>query len=137
MNPEHDREMDEVTARTTPGTDPRVEELAQERERDRDPRTEDRGTVMDRGNLVDRGEYSSGSNGELDEYRDRFADAQSRFIDDPKRAVEEARSVVQAAVDRLMRAAAEESASGDDTEQMRMAMQRYRSLFDRLVESTR
>ena len=178
MNPEEpvrrdemtDDEMADVQARTTPGTDPRVEELRREQEmRDRgEPRTAtgdpaeddraaapayggvnqdtdyengpgERGTVMDRGNLVDRGEYgaSSGAGAGLEEYRARFTDAQTRFIDDPKGAVEEARSVLEEAVDRLMGSPADDSATTDETERMRMTMQRYRSLFDRLVETGR
>ena len=158
-------EMSDVQARTTPGTDPRVEELRREQEmRDRpagyaaeddraaapayggvnqdtayQPGPAERGTVMDRGNMVDQGEYASSAAGEtgMEAYRTRFADAQARFIDDPKGAVNDARSVLEEAVDRFMNSVSGDDGAADDTERMRMAMQRYRSLFERLVESGR
>lgn len=132
----HGREMDDIEARTTPGTDPRVEELRGEQEmRDSEPRDPAQARP-EPGGYGTAGTASTMGLG-LDEYRTRFADAQSRFIDDPKGAVEEARSVVEQAVDRLMESVRSDAGGTDDTEQMRVAMRRYRDLFDRLAEATR
>jgi hypothetical protein len=67
---------------------------------------------------------------ELVGYRDRFADLQTRFIDDPKGATDQACSLVKEAVDRMMDSMLE----AGDTEQMRMAMQRYRNVLETVAE---
>ena len=69
---------------------------------------------------------------ELAGYRDRFADLQAHFIDDPKGATDQAGSLLKEAVDRLM-----ESMSKDgDTERMRVGMQRYRHALETIVDET-
>ena len=68
----------------------------------------------------------------LDDFRARFDEAQARFIDDPKGAVEAARSALEAAVDRFMALMRHDPGATADTEQMRLAMRRYRALFDQL-----
>lgn len=174
--------MDEVRANTTPGTDPRVEEMSREQTADRasegqdlqdrrmdramdgagddtiDDRTMhghgqgerlmgDRGMdgrgVDERDMTGDPNTYSQGGDGRMDDpvahYRTRFAEAQARFIDDPKSALDEARSVVEEAIDKYMDSLRMDAGAGGsgDTEQMRRAMQRYRDLFDRLAGGSR
>ncbi len=68
----------------------------------------------------------------LDDFRARFDEAQARFIDDPSGAVEAARSALEAAVDRFMASIRHDAGATADTEQMRLAMRRYRALFDQL-----
>jgi len=80
--------------------------------------------------------------GELEEFRSRWSAIQSEFVDQPRRSVEEADELVAAVMKRLTEVFAGERekmehewASGDDvsTEDLRIALRRYRSFFDRLL----
>lgn len=79
---------------------------------------------------------------ELHNFRARWNQAQTSFVDEPRKAVEQADSLVANVVTRLAeqfsneRAKLEEQWSkGDDvnTEDLRQALRRYRSFFDRLL----
>lgn len=79
---------------------------------------------------------------ELEELRNRWSGVQTAFVDEPRRAVEQADSLVASAMKRLAEVFAEERAKlekqwdrGDDvsTEDLRIALQRYRSFFQRLL----
>jgi hypothetical protein len=81
-------------------------------------------------------------NNELDELRNRWSGVQTAFVDEPRRAVEQADSLVASAMKRLAEVFADERAKlekqwdrGDDvsTEDLRIALQRYRSFFQRLL----
>jgi hypothetical protein len=61
---------------------------------------------------------------------------QARFIDDPQAAVEGARSLVEEAVDRMMQTIRADLGDHADTEQMRLAIQRYREVMDRIGSAT-
>jgi hypothetical protein len=74
--------------------------------------------------------------------RTRWSDVQAGFVDEPRRAVEQADSLVAEVMKRLAEGFANERASlehqwdrGDNvtTEDLRVALQRYRSFFDRLL----
>jgi hypothetical protein len=74
--------------------------------------------------------------------RDRWSDVQAGFVDEPRRAVEQADSLVADVMKRLADSFAGQRASlekqwdrGDNvtTEDLRVALQRYRSFFDRLL----
>lgn len=74
--------------------------------------------------------------------RGRWDAIQTSFVDEPRQAVEQADSLVATAMKRLAEIFAEERASldgqwdrGDDvsTEDLRLALQRYRSFFGRLL----
>ena|SRR5215207_3661235 len=76
------------------------------------------------------------------ELRERWTDVQSAFVDEPRTAVEQADALVADVMKRLATGFAGERKSlegqwsrGDDvsTEDLRLAMQRYRSFFDRLL----
>ena len=76
------------------------------------------------------------------ELRDRWTDIQSAFVDEPRTAVEQADALVADVMKRLAAGFADERKSlegqwsrGDDvsTEDLRLALQRYRSFFDRLL----
>jgi hypothetical protein len=82
--------------------------------------------------------------GEVTELRDRWTDVQSAFVDEPRKAVEQADKLVATAMKRLAEGFANERsnlekqwARGGDvsTEDLRVAMQRYRSFFDRLLNA--
>lgn len=79
---------------------------------------------------------------ELDELRNRWTTVQAAFVDEPRRAVEQADGLVASAMKRLAEVFAEERSnlerqwdSGDNvsTEDLRIALQRYRSFFQRLL----
>lgn len=75
------------------------------------------------------------------ELRAHWQQLQLRFVDDPRGVVTEAQSLVGEAVQRLTTAMADQQreldtwASGDtgETEQLRVALQRYRDFFDRIL----
>ena len=79
---------------------------------------------------------------ELDDYRSRWRAVQVRFVDEPRDTVKEADALVAELMQRLAQTFAEERSNlesqwerGTDvsTEDLRLAMQRYRSFFDRLL----
>lgn len=74
--------------------------------------------------------------------RKQWSDAQAGFVDDPRHAVEQADSLVAGVIKRLTDSFAGERSKlegqwsrGENvsTEDLRMALQRYRSFFDRLL----
>ncbi len=79
---------------------------------------------------------------ELQGLRTRWKDIQTGFVDEPRKAVEQADGLVASAMKRLAEVFAEERAGlekqwdrGDSvsTEDLRVALQRYRTFFDRLL----
>lgn len=81
-------------------------------------------------------------NDELEELRNRWSTVQTAFVDEPRRAVEQADGLVASAMKRLAEVFAEERSNlehqwdrGDNvsTEDLRIALQRYRSFFQRLL----
>jgi hypothetical protein len=79
---------------------------------------------------------------ELEELRNRWSGVQTAFVDEPRRAVEQADGLVASAMKRLAEVFAEERSEleqqwdrGDNvsTEDLRIALQRYRSFFHRLL----
>src|SRR5215470_9296747 len=81
-------------------------------------------------------------NNELEGLRTRWKEIQTAFVDEPRKAVEQADSLVASAMKRLAEVFAEERSKlekqwdrGDSvsTEDLRVALQRYRSFFHRLL----
>ena len=79
---------------------------------------------------------------ELQGLRTRWKEIQTAFVDEPRRAVEQADSLVASAMKRLAEVFAEERAGLEkqwdrgesvSTEDLRVALQRYRAFFDRLL----
>jgi hypothetical protein len=79
---------------------------------------------------------------QVHELRTRWADVQTGFVDEPRRAIEQADALVADAMKRLAQSFANERAQlesqwsgGSDvsTEDLRLALRRYRSFFDRLL----
>ena len=84
------------------------------------------------------------SDSDVADLRSRWSNVQTGFVDEPRRAVEEADKLVAAVMQRLGEGFANERASlekawdrGDNisTEDLRVALRRYRSFFDRLLNA--
>lgn len=80
--------------------------------------------------------------GDADGYRTRWSAIQTGFVDEPRRAVEEADALVAEVVKRLAESFAGERQKLEadwerndtvSTEDLRQAMRRYRSFFERLL----
>jgi hypothetical protein len=80
--------------------------------------------------------------GEAEEFRSRWYATQAGFVDEPRKAVQEADELVATVMKRLAEVFAGERERlerdwdrGDDisTEDLRVALRRYRSFFDRLL----
>ena len=83
------------------------------------------------------------SESEVGDFRSRWGNVQAGFVDEPRRAVEDADNLVASLMKKLAEGFANERArleqqwdSGDNvsTEDLRLALQRYRSFFDRLLK---
>jgi hypothetical protein len=79
---------------------------------------------------------------ELDDFRRRWQDVQGSFVDDPRTAVRNADELVASLMTRLAQLFADERGKLEhewdegekvSTEDLRVALQRYRSFFDRLL----
>ena len=79
---------------------------------------------------------------ETSNFRTRWTDIQTGFVDQPRRSVEEADGLVAEVIKRMANSFAEERSRlegqwdrGDDvsTVDLRVALQRYRTFFDRLL----
>ena len=79
---------------------------------------------------------------ELQGLRTRWKEIQTAFVDEPRKAVEQADSLVASAMKRLAEVFAEERSGLEkqwdrgesvSTEDLRVALQRYRTFFDRLL----
>ncbi|MFC3501002.1 hypothetical protein ACFOOK_08505 [Micromonospora krabiensis] len=74
-------------------------------------------------------------------FRDRWRDVQLRFVDDPRAAAAEAQAMVEEAIEALSAAltaqrntlGAWQEAGAADTEELRMAVRRYRDFLDRVL----
>ena len=79
---------------------------------------------------------------EADDLRRRWTDIQAAFVDEPRNAVQNADALVASAMKRLAEIFAQERSKLEqqwakgadvDTEDLRIALRRYRSFFDRLL----
>jgi hypothetical protein len=80
---------------------------------------------------------------EMGDFRAQWSKVQTGFVDEPRRTVEDADKLVAAVMQRLAEGFANERSGlekqwdrGDNvsTEDLRVALQRYRSFFDRLLK---
>ena len=83
------------------------------------------------------------SESEMGDFRSQWSKLQSAFVDEPRRTVEDADKLVASVMQRLAEGFANERSGlekqwdrGDNvsTEDLRVALQRYRSFFDRLLK---
>ncbi len=81
-------------------------------------------------------------NAEAEKFRNRWLDLQAGFVDEPRAAVKNADGLVAEVIQRLAQSFADERSglerqwdSGEEvsTEDLRVALRRYRSFFDRLL----
>lgn len=117
---------------------------------DRDADTDQPGTTGATPTTPSTGSTATASNqatplfptGDAEGFRSRWMEIQTGFVDEPRRAVEQADGLVAESMKRLAQVFADERAKleeqwsrGDDisTEELRVALQRYRSFFDRLL----
>jgi hypothetical protein len=79
---------------------------------------------------------------QAEDFRGRWSDIQASFVDEPRRAVEQADGLVAEVMQRLAQVFADErkkleqqwdKGGETDTEELRQALRRYRSFFDRLL----
>jgi hypothetical protein len=79
---------------------------------------------------------------EAKDFRARWTEIQTAFVDEPRRAVEQADALVAEVIQRLANSFSQARSSlegqwgrGDDvsTEDLRVTLQRYRAFFDRLL----
>ncbi|GAB3451709.1 hypothetical protein [Actinophytocola sediminis] len=73
---------------------------------------------------------------DVERFRGRLRELQADFVDDPARAVRDAKQLLGEAMTTLSEAVAERGRvpdPGDDTEDLRVALRRYRSTLDRLL----
>jgi len=79
---------------------------------------------------------------ELNQVIRKWRDIQADFVDQPKRAMQEADELVSELIDRLTRTFADQreqlearwgNSESVSTEDLRMELQRYRSFFERLI----
>jgi hypothetical protein len=79
---------------------------------------------------------------EIDELKSRWNLIQGEFVDEPHTAVEQAKTLVAEMVDKVERKLSEQQSSLNEsidgheeisTEDLRIALQRYRSFFNRLL----
>jgi len=84
------------------------------------------------------------SDSDIGDLRSRWGDVQAGFVDEPRRSVEQADQLVATVMQRLAEGFANERASlekqwesGDNvsTEDLRVALQRYRAFFGRLLNA--
>ena len=82
------------------------------------------------------------SESEMGDFRSQWSKVQTGFVDEPRRTVEDADKLVASVMQRLAEGFANERSGlekqwdrGDNvsTEDLRVALQRYRSFFDRLL----
>lgn len=134
MQPQHtEDESDEVAEARPMPTPPETEETREEESDHLDSSNEGSHEIDERPLFDDN---------ELGTYRSRWDDVQARFVDDPRGTVKDADALVNDVMERLTQTFTDERSSlesqwseGKDasTEDLRVAMQRYRSFFARLL----
>lgn len=136
MQPQHteDTDSDEVAEARPMSAPPETEETPEEESDRLDPTDERSHEIDERRPLFD--------DDELGTYRSRWDEVQARFVDDPRGTVKDADALVNDVMKQLTQTFTDERSSlesqwseGKDasTEDLRVAMQRYRSFFARLL----
>ena len=135
---EHARTVDPL-AETAPDSDPLVEEAP-----DKDPLAEPVPATVASADAAGAGQARPAGLGSADD-QERFAarwqEIQAGFVDEPRRAVQDADALVVDMMDRLARMLASEREQLESlgetgkvsTEDLRQGLRRYRSLFERLL----
>jgi hypothetical protein len=135
---EHPRMVDPL-AETAPDGDPLVEEAP-----DKDPLAEPVPAAVASADAVDAGQAGPAGLGSADDqerFTARWQEIQAGFVDEPRRAVQDADALVVDMMDRLARMLASEREQLESlgetgkvsTEDLRQGLRRYRTLFERLL----
>jgi hypothetical protein len=121
---------------------PEGSEQAEDREADMSTGTMTGGGTADADTDTDTGPLLDDT--DQTDFQGRWAEIQTRFVDDPRSAVEDADELVAAVMKRLADGFADERerletvwSRGEDvgTEDLRVALQRYRAFFHRLLST--
>jgi hypothetical protein len=140
---EHVRTVDPL-AETAPDSDPLVEPdgdpLAEEAQ-DKDPLAEPVPAAVASADAGQAGPAGLGSADDQERFTARWQEIQAGFVDEPRRAVQDADALVVDMMDRLARMLASEREQLESlgetgkvsTEDLRQGLRRYRSLFERLL----
>jgi hypothetical protein len=132
----HTRDIARTMASATPH-EPRRDDA---RRRD-DERIREEGHAADRA-VIDERPTPIFTGAESDGYRTQWDAIQTGFVDEPRKAVQEADALVAQVIRRLSDVFADERGSlehqwgrGDEvsTEELRLALRKYRSFFERLL----
>jgi len=125
-----------------------AETAAEDRQPDRPTSTAEVAKDLERPDARGRAEAEEAAGSPLfpekdaNDFRTRWTDIQTGFVDEPRRSVEQADALVAEVIKRLADSFAAERSKlegqwgrGDDvsTEDLRVALRRYRSFFDRLL----
>ncbi len=139
QNPEQERQV--ATEDPTASREQAHAQQQYEREQqDRQPQQQARQEFQS----IDRGNGSLIGNQEMDRFSSQWTRVQAAFVDDPKKAVEEADKLVQEVIQHLSQTFASERqklegqrSRGDSasTEDLRVALQRYRQFFQSLLRT--
>ena len=150
-HPEFDDEQEITTADLAQGKRPVSEtrgpqEIMTERNFEQGSRTENAATLTENDSRVAENKAVASTplfpGEELEGLRARWKEIQTAFVDEPRKAVEQADGLVASAMKRLAEVFADERSRleqqwdrGDNvsTEALRVALQRYRAFFDRLL----
>jgi len=150
-HPEFDDEQEITTADLAQGKRPVSEtrgpqEIMTERNFEQGSRTENAATLTENDSRVADNKAVASTplfpGEELEGLRARWKEIQTAFVDEPRKAVEQADGLVASAMKRLAEVFADERSRleqqwdrGDNvsTEALRVALQRYRAFFDRLL----
>jgi hypothetical protein len=126
MMADHDQTPDEALGGSQPPSDESTDDVARPAEDDVARPAESNAPLLERG----------------DEWMDRWNEIQIRFVDEPRESIANADALVDEVMKQLAAAFAEERAriegewsagSEPSTEELRVALQRYRSFFNRLL----
>jgi hypothetical protein len=110
---------------------------------DQDQREEQAQAVTVEHEIDEEGRMPLFADEELTDFRSRWDEAQAGFVDEPRAAVEKADALVSDLVERLTAGFADarsrlegslEQGEEGSTEELRLALKRYRSFFNRLLE---
>jgi hypothetical protein len=103
-----------------------------------------RDSAMRADRTLDAGETSLFSDSDIGDLRSRWSNLQAEFVDEPRETVQAADELVATVVQRLTEGFARERVSLENkwdsgetasTEDLRMALQRYRAFFNRLLNA--
>ena len=134
---EKDKQMEDVVDSAETTEEHENERLVEERREIKPDRTRESAPVMDEEQFAPLFE-----NQDAEKFRSHWLDIQSTFVDDPRESVKKADALVEDVIQSIMQTFAQKRTSLEDqwhsgdnvsTEDLRLAIKRYRSFFNRLL----